>query len=198
MSGKLNCDDRVAPLDDECDARSTGRINDSTRPHTVSIWVCRILLLLAFALYWGGLTCYTGFVVRISHDVLSDPMDGGLITQRVMAVLQMLGVVAVVLMVGNCVVVIRQSRKYGFLLVGCATIMAGSLIGMIVVHEQLDSIINLATAEITDRDAFVIRHRRYNQFTTVQWLSSLAYLPITVFAWRSMDVRVNLGRAHQD
>ena len=36
----------------------------------------RILLILCFSLFWGGLTFYTGFVVRISHDVLGDPMDG--------------------------------------------------------------------------------------------------------------------------
>ena len=53
----------------------------------------RISFLLVFSLYWGGLTFYTGFVVRIAHDVLSDPMDGGLITQRVTVLLQVLGVV---------------------------------------------------------------------------------------------------------
>ena len=52
----------------------------------------RILLILCFSLFWGGLTFYTGFVVRISHDVLEDPMDGGLITQRVTNLLQYLGV----------------------------------------------------------------------------------------------------------
>lgn len=155
------------------------------------VWICRIVLLLAFALYWGGLTFYTGFVVRITHDVLSDPMDGGLITQRVTAVLQILGVVTVALMVCNCVVVVRQSRKYGYALVGCATLLGCSLIGLFVVHGQLDAIIDVKVSEITDRDAFVAGHRHYNQLTTIQWLASLAYLPITVFAWRSIDARLN-------
>ena len=153
------------------------------------IWVCRIPLLLVFALYWGGLTFYTGFVVRISHDVLNDPMDGGLITQRVTAVLQILGVVTVVLMACNCVVVARQSRKYGYALVGCATLLGCSLIGLFVVHGHLDAIIDVATFEITDRDAFDAGHRRYNQLTTIQWLASLTYLPITVFAWRAVDAK---------
>jgi hypothetical protein len=153
------------------------------------IWVCRIPLLLVFALYWGGLTFYTGFVVRISHDVLNDPMDGGLITQRVTAVLQVLGVVTVVLMACNCVVVARQSRKYGYALVGCATLLGCSLIGLFVVHGHLDAIIDAATFEITDRDAFDAGHRRYNQLTTIQWLASVTYLPITVFAWRAVDAK---------
>jgi hypothetical protein len=171
------------------DSREPTITHGCGRQTAIGIWVCRILLLLAFALHWGGLTFYTGFVVRISHDVLSDPMDGGLITQRVTSVLQVMGVVAVALMATNCVVVLRHSRRYGFALAACATCMAFSLVGMMVVHGHLDGVINVATAEITDRDAFVVGHRRYNQFTTVQWLACLTYLPITVFAWRSMDAR---------
>jgi hypothetical protein len=155
------------------------------------IWFCRILLLLGFALYWGGLTFYTGFVVRISHDVLNDPMDGGLITQRVTGVLQILGVVTVVLMVFNCVVVVRQSQKYGYALVGCATLLGCSLIGLFVVHGHLDAIIDVDAYEIIDRAEFDAGHRRYNQLTTIQWLACLAYLPITVFAWRSIDARID-------
>ena len=154
-------------------------------------WVYRIGLLLVFSLYWGGLTFYTGFVVRISHDVLSDPMDGGLITQRVTAVLQSLGVVTVALMACNCVVVARHSRRYGYALVGCATLLGCSLIGLFVVHGHLDAVIDLKTYEITDRNAFDTGHRRYNQLTTIQWLASLSYLVITVFAWRFIDARMS-------
>ncbi|TWU57193.1 DUF4149 domain-containing protein [Rubripirellula reticaptiva] len=150
-------------------------------------WVLRVLLLLSYSLYWGGLTFYTGFVVRISHDVLNDPMDGGLITQRVTSVLNVLGAVTVVLMACNCVVVMRQSPKYGYALAGCATVLGGVLIGLFVVHGHLDAIINIETMEITNRDAFVTGHRRYNQLTTIEWLCCLAYLPITVVAWRRID-----------
>lgn len=153
------------------------------------VWFCRVSLLLVFSLYWGGLTFYTGFVVRIAHDVLADPMDGGLITQRVTEVIQILGVVAVVLMAANSVVVVRRSQKYGYLLAGCTTILGCSLIGLFVVHGHLDAIIDVGNSEITDRDAFVTGHRRYNQLTTIQWLACLAYLPTTVFAWRSVDAQ---------
>ena len=54
-------------------------------------WYARTVMLFVFALYWGGLTFYTGIVVRIIHFVLNDPMDGGLITQRVTNYLQLLG-----------------------------------------------------------------------------------------------------------
>ncbi len=151
------------------------------------VGVFRTLLLLVFALYWGGLTFYTGFVVRISHDVLDDPMDGGLITQRVTAVLQILGAVTVVLMACNGVVVARQSRKFGYALAGCTAILGCSLIGLFVVHGHLDAVIDVSASDIIDRDAFDMGHRRYNQLTTIQWLACLAYLPTTVFAWRSID-----------
>ncbi|MGI9472361.1 MAG: hypothetical protein ACR2NZ_12540 [Rubripirellula sp.] len=151
------------------------------------IFVCRILLLFAFALYWGGLTFYTGFVVRISHDVLNDPMDGGMITQRVTVILQLFGLLTALLMIWNVFFVVRQSPKYGYALGACVALLVCSLIGLFVVHEQLDAIIDIGTAEITDREAFVIGHRRYNQLTTVQWLSALIYLPITLVAWSSID-----------
>jgi uncharacterized membrane protein len=155
------------------------------------ICIGRILFLLVFALFWGGLTFYTGFVVRIAHAVLDDPMDGGLITQRVTALLQVLGVVAVVLMVGNAAVVVRQSRRFGYALLGCAAVVGCALIALFMVHGHLDAIIDAETSSITDRDAFVVGHRRYNQLTTVEWLASLAYLPITIFAWRTIDARAN-------
>jgi len=155
------------------------------------IWLCRVLLLLVFALFWGGLTLYTGVVLRITHAVLNDPMDGGLITQRVTSVLQILGVVTVVLMACNCVVVVRQSPRFGYALIGCATLLACSLIGLFLVHGQLDALIEGETYTITDREAFAVGHQRYNQLTTVEWLACLVYLPITVFAWRSVDGGAN-------
>ncbi len=151
------------------------------------IWFSRVLFLLAFALYWGGLTFYTGFVVRISHDVLSDPMDGGLITQRVTALLQILGLVTCLLMGFNSMVVLSRSRKFGYALAACTLLLGCSLIGLFVVHAKLDSLIDVHASEVIDRELFRIGHRRYNQLTTIQWLACLAYLPITVLAWRSAD-----------
>lgn len=150
---------------------------------------CRILLLFAFALYWGGLTFYTGFVVRISHDVLNDPMDGGLITQRVTRLLQLFGVLTVVLMMWNAMLVIRRTPKLGYALVACATLLGCALAGLFVVHGHLDAVIDLQASEITDRVAFEAGHRRYNQLTTLQWLAALAYLPLTLLAWSSIDSR---------
>lgn len=151
------------------------------------IWIVRILMLFVFALYWGGLTFYTGFVVRISHDVLADPIDGGLITQRVTELLQYLGVTATILMFVNNWSVFRLSRAYGLALTACTTCLVLSLIGLFIVHGHLDAVIDIDVPEITDRDAFTIGHRRYNQLTTIEWIASVVYLPATLFAWRSVD-----------
>lgn len=145
----------------------------------------RIFFLLAFALHWGGLTFYAGVVVRISHDVLNDPMDGGLITQRALAVLQILGVVFIVSTACNWIAVRRQSRKLSLLLLGSAVIFGCTLVGLFVVHAQLDSLIDVTAFEITDRVAFELGHRRYKQLTAVHWLASLACFLIAVSCWRS-------------
>jgi hypothetical protein len=147
----------------------------------------RTLLLLCFALFWGGLTFYTGFAVRIAHDVLSDPMDGGLITQRVTVLLQYFAVATVILMLVNAIQVSREHRKLGFALAFCAIILGVAVCGLVIVHGHLDAVIDIEAIEIRDREVFTISHRRYNQFTTVEWIASLAYLPLTVAAWRKVD-----------
>ena len=157
----------------------------------------RILLILGFSLFWGGLTFYTGFVVRISHDVLEDPMDGGLITQRATNLLQYLGGVTVVLMFLNGWQVRKQAllnqdfllKRYATSLTTINFILAESVCGLIVVHHQLDSVIAISNYEITDREQFVKSHRRYNQLTTVEWFSSIASISISLLAWRRMDLR---------
>jgi hypothetical protein len=151
------------------------------------VWLCRVLFLFCFALFWGGLTFYTGFVVRISHDVLSDPMDGGLITQRVTVLLQYLGVVTAVLMAVNGWQVRQLASRYGTALLTLTVILSLSLLGLFVVHAQLDAVIDGANYDILDPDQFDTGHRRYNQLTTVEWITSLIYLPVTVIAWRRVD-----------
>lgn len=151
------------------------------------ITLVRSLLLLSYALLWGGLTFYTGFVVRIIHDVVVDPMYGGMITQRVTVLLQVFGGATTVLMLWNASQVRRVCKKYAAGLVLCAVILGVSVAGLAIVHRHLDAVIDVDAAEITDRDAFTIGHRRYNQLTTIEWIASLVYLPVTVAAWRKVD-----------
>jgi len=148
-------------------------------------WICRFLLLTTFAVFWGGLTLYEGIVVRIVHDVLPDPMDGGMITQRVTWWLQLLGAITVALMLWNACIVGWESRGYGATLGVCAIVLGAAIAGLFFVHSQLDAVIDIEAAEITGRAAFKLNHRRYNQLTTVEWLTSIAYLAVTVAAWRS-------------
>lgn len=151
------------------------------------IWVIRISLLFCFALFWGGLTFYTGFVVPIAHDILINPMDGGLITQRVTRLLQWLGASYAVLMAVNALVVRNQQRRLGNALLACSVILAMSIAGLAIVHRQLDSVIDIQEGLVTDQATFDDGHRHYNQLTTVEWLVTLASLPITLIAWRQAD-----------
>lgn len=151
------------------------------------ICLCRTLFLLIFALFWGGLTFYTGFVVRISHDVLDDAMTGGLITQRVTQVLQGLGVIVAVLMAINSNYANRHSQKWGKALIVVTIIFICVIVGLFAVHSYLDAVIDVGAAEITDDEAFTVGHRRYNQLTTIEWLASIAYLVMTIKVWRSID-----------
>jgi len=153
----------------------------------------RLPLLICFAIFWGGLTFYTGLVVRISHDVLNDPMDGGLITQRVTGWLQWLGNATVLLMVVNAIQVGRTDKRFGAALFGCAIVVGMAIIGLVIVHGQLDAVIDLDASEITDRILFAANHSRYNQLTTVEWIAALLYLPITLAAWQRIDRRSHVA-----
>ena len=147
----------------------------------------RILLVFIVALFWGGLTFYTGFVVPISHTLLDSHMDGGLITQQVTVVLQWLATVSVVLMAMNGFVVRRKHSRLGSALLICTSILACTVIGLFFVHQYLDSVIDVAAREITDYEAFDTGHRFYNRFTTVEWLATVVYLILTAIAWKTVD-----------
>ena len=118
---------------------------------------------------------------------LTIPWDGGLITQRVTVLLQYLGILTVVLMFLNGIEIFTRSKKYGFALLVCSLVLVVALVGLFVVHARLDAVIDVEAGVVTDRESFTIGHRRYNQFTTIQWVSLLVYLPVTIFAWRSTD-----------
>lgn len=152
--------------------------------------VVRLSVLFTTALFWGGLTFYTGFVVRVSHDVLDDAMDGGLITQRVTSILQILAAVSVATMLLNAAFVIKHARRFGIALVLLSLILLLSVAGLFWVHAQLDAIIDVADKSITDHDAFTILHRRYNQFTTSEWIATVLYLALLPLAWRKVDIVV--------
>jgi len=154
-------------------------------------WICRILFLLAFTVFWGGLTFYLGFVVRISHDVLNDPMDGGIITQRVTALLEILCLVTVGLMALNAYFVTQHARRLGYALWVCAGLVGSTLVALHLLHGQMDAVIDVGNFEIVDREVFERGHRHHKQATTLQWIASLGYFLITVYAWRMMDGEVH-------
>ena len=147
----------------------------------------RVLTLFALALFWGGLTFYTGFVVRIAHDVVDDPMDGGLITQRVTLILQHLACAAILMLLVNAAITCRGSRAFGISLGILSLVLGAAVAGLFWVHGALDAVIDVQAAEITDRDEFTILHRRYNQLTTVEWISTVLCMMMLPIAWRSND-----------
>jgi hypothetical protein len=90
-------------------------------------------------------------------------------------------------MLQNSMAVFVSVQKLGGILFVCCLLFALSLVGLYLVHGQLDAVIDSVDREVTNRDAFVLGHRRYNQLTTLQWLSGTTYLLITAWAWRKVD-----------
>ncbi|MEM6472174.1 MAG: hypothetical protein AAF802_21610 [Planctomycetota bacterium] len=150
-------------------------------------WFLRSLLLFAFALLWGGLTFYTGFVVPISTRLLSDPFESGLVTQQVTNVLQVLGVLTGLMMLANSWLVLKTAGKPGLVLLTCSGVLLVSIAVLYATHLQLDAVIDASALDVTDRESFDAGHRRYSQWTTVEWLCCVIYLPTTLAAWNKID-----------
>ena len=151
------------------------------------ITLVRSLFVLSYSMFWGGLTCYAGFVLRINHQVIVDPMLGGLITQRVTVLLQLLGAITVVLMLANAFQVSLVCQRYAFWLAFWAIVLGVALGGLVIVHRRLDTVIDIDALEVINREVFDRNHRRYNQLTTIEWIASLIYLPTTIAAWQKVD-----------
>lgn len=67
-------------------------------------------------------------------------------------------------------------------------ILAASLTCLVWIHSELDAVIDLQSREVIEREIFIVLHRRYNQTTTVQWISAVIFLPLAVYSWRGLDL----------
>jgi hypothetical protein len=65
--------------------------------------------------------------------------------------------------------------------------MTLTLIVLAWMHPHLDDLLDLNSFVILDRETFLAWHAGYLHTSTVQWCCTLAYLLLTVVAWRAED-----------
>ena len=150
--------------------------------------LARRFLVLAALMFWqGGFTFYAAVVVPVGQDVLGSHLEQGFITRQVTQYLNLAGAVALLLLVLDLVAPQREgpwARRLRWLLwLG----MVATLAVLAWLHPHIDQYLNPEAHEFINRKAFRPGHRAYLWVSTVQWAFALAYLGLTLRAWRQAD-----------
>jgi hypothetical protein len=124
------------------------------------------LHILAWSVWWGGLTLYAAIVVPVATESIG-ALEQGFVTQRVTAWLH--GSAAVYLATGIAVSAWGLSRWQKWLIVVQFFLLAS----LVIVHWQLSAEMDFELKTITD--GFYAKHAIYLWLTTGMWFVGLIY-----------------------
>lgn len=150
-------------------------------------WARRFLLVCSLGLWLGAFALYTSAVISIGHRHFPG-RQFGFVTGEVTVVLQGVSAAAILLSAANLAIDWRRlpgAYRWAFGTVGIA--MAVLLLGCVVVHAKLDTLLNYDTRQIRDQTLFDPLHERYELVASLQWGCGLLYLGILVASWRRLD-----------
>lgn len=131
----------------------------------VVVTVRPLLLILLFAIWWGGLTFYALIVVPIGSDVTSS-VEQGFVTQRVTFWHNLLLTLLTICVVAEAL--FRRNLRWWLLLASMLLINAALLF----LHWKLSGMIDVA--ELSVPSEFYRMHALYLWLTTAEWLIGLA------------------------
>lgn len=134
----------------------------------------RAIVLLGWALYFGGFTVYAGFVVPIGADVLGSDRAQGFITREVTQVLNVLGAAALLLLAVDALVRrTRERARFALATLGLAVLCQALLF---VLHPWMDALLDPTERAVREPAAFYTRHRYYLWAAGFLWLFMLHQL----------------------
>jgi hypothetical protein len=130
----------------------------------------RLYLALAGWAFWmGGFAFYFAVVVPTGGKVLGGS-EQGFVTQHVTHWLNLIGMAALALMLWDAIA--RRSR----LLLVSWTLLAILQVGLLVMHRQLDVLIDAPARAVTNDTRFHAWHEWYESVATIQFVVGLIYL----------------------
>lgn len=141
----------------------------------------RFLTILAFALWFGGLTFYALVVIPTAHGVLKSHLRVGFITQQVTHWINGTAAGALLLLLWELGETwMNRARR-----IRLATwlVMASAQAALFALHPVLDRHLDPQTRDIANPDRFYELHRVYLIMTTVQWAAALVHLGAWLRAW---------------
>jgi len=143
----------------------------------------RFLLIAAFAFWQGGFTFYAAIVVPIGAEVLGSSAEQARITRLVTWNLNLAGAAALAVFTLD-ILKVRQFRRSRAIAIAVAALI---LIALVFLREHLDQMFHGEQAYLDSRPAFRPWHRTYLWLSTVQWAACVAFLALSVLAWRAAD-----------
>ena len=142
----------------------------------------RFAVLCALGLWIGGTTLYTGFVIRIGHRLIPGGKFGP-VTRDVTGVIQVIGVIALLVLLLNLVADWRaSSRLLRWGTAGSWSLCALTLGAQFALRSTL-----LHLMASPSRDRFESAHEAYEMMTAIQWGAAMLHGCCALAAWRRAD-----------
>lgn len=146
----------------------------------------RFIVIAAIAFWVGGFTFYSGVAIPMGVEVLGTHKAVGFITQRVTNWLNVSGVVALSILLGNAVIIWKSRGKllrYTLLITWIA--MAAIEVELIALHPVMDRLLSTEPVrEILNQDRFDLLHHVYLISTSVQWVLGVVHVWCVAVAWQ--------------
>jgi hypothetical protein len=143
----------------------------------------RFVLLAAFAFWQGGFTFYAAIVVPTGTEVLGSSAEQAKITRRVAASINFTGAIALAIFAWDVVFEPRLRRSRAIAMLAALLF----LVALMVLRDRLDLMFHGEDAYLDNRADFRPWHRTYLWLSTAQWAACVAFLVLTLAAWRAGD-----------
>jgi hypothetical protein len=150
--------------------------------------VLRTAVVLAGAIWLGGLVFYAGAVIPSAHDALGNHRQAGFITQRVTEKINIVAVISLVIF-GVALAFAWRGASVGLrisLLISWMLLAIGQGI-LFFLHPVLDGMLDASTQSIHDHRRFYGLHRAYIIVSTMQMFIGGVFLVALLACWRHAD-----------
>jgi hypothetical protein len=147
-------------------------------PKTIFDLFRQWLVITLLALWWGGFTFYSVFVVHTGHFVLKSKLRQGFITQLVTKELNWLAVLTLAVVLWDIYLSHREGVSARLIRFAWASwgIMAVCLLVLFILHPDMDALLDGETRTVIDDDKFYRLHDWYLIVSTIEWLAAWSLL----------------------
>ena len=136
----------------------------------------RFVLFIAIAFSFGGFTFYTSVVVPTGTDVF-DATTQGFITRRVTHVLNLSAAITLAILIWELAATYGlRPRWQRVTFIGLLVVYSLCLAALIILHPQLDAMLDIKNQSVNKPEQFYQLHRAYLWVSTIEWLSTIGMI----------------------